>query len=155
MTSLARVCKVSWCERAHLAQGLCSGHYKRLLDGVDLEKPFRVFRVKTGVCRVSGCNREDSHRGLCKPHYSISMKYHMSDSQIETLLPQKRCQICDREAALVVDHDHKCCPEKSTSCGKCIRGMICSQCNSALGYFQDSPEVLNRASEYLSKNLLN
>jgi hypothetical protein len=32
-----------------------------------------------------------------------------------------------------VDHDHACCPGKIT-CGKCIRGLICERCNTAMGF---------------------
>lgn len=38
---------------------------------------------------------------------------------------------------LSVDHDHSCCP-KPPICGKCIRGLICSRCNSLLGELGDS-----------------
>ena len=38
---------------------------------------------------------------------------------------------------LSVDHDHSCCPT-TPICGKCIRGLICSRCNSLLGELGDS-----------------
>lgn len=34
---------------------------------------------------------------------------------------------------LSVDHDHACCPTNS-SCGKCIRGVLCIGCNFLLGH---------------------
>jgi hypothetical protein len=47
-----------------------------------------------------------------------------------------------------VDHDHSCCPG-SKSCGKCVRGLLCRNCNFALGFFGDDPDVLVAALSYL------
>lgn len=61
-----------------------------------------------------------------------------------------RCDICGQvpEQRLRVDHDHTCCPGKY-SCGKCVRGLLCSGCNTALGGFRDNPDLLNAALRYL------
>lgn len=48
-----------------------------------------------------------------------------------------------------VDHDHACCPTVARSCGRCVRGILCSRCNKALGAFKDSVELLGRAVAYL------
>lgn len=49
-----------------------------------------------------------------------------------------------------VDHDHTCCPS-SGSCGKCVRGLLCHNCNSMLGYAKDDPERLAGGLKYLQK----
>ena len=66
------------------------------------------------------------------------------------------CAICERPPSgkgtsgqrLHVDHDHGCCPV-GRSCGACVRGLLCSSCNRAVGYFQDDPVLLQSAIEYL------
>jgi hypothetical protein len=50
--------------------------------------------------------------------------------------------------ALAVDHDHKCCPGK-TSCGKCVRGLLCSRHNQMLADAFDNPETLMSLAFYL------
>lgn len=47
-----------------------------------------------------------------------------------------------------VDHDHKCC---ETGCPKCVRGLLCSNCNRALGKFNDDTIILDNAITYLEK----
>lgn len=62
------------------------------------------------------------------------------------------CKICGEpekyKNRLSVDHDHSCC-SGPTSCGKCIRGLLCSNCNRVLGQVNDNIEVLQKMIEYL------
>jgi hypothetical protein len=64
------------------------------------------------------------------------------------------CAICKlpetNKRRLSVDHDHSCC-DGSFSCGKCIRGLLCSNCNTFLGNAKDSIKILQSAIEYLKK----
>jgi hypothetical protein len=60
-----------------------------------------------------------------------------------------RCAVCQRADELKVDHDHSCC-SGSTTCGECVRGLLCDFCNRGLGIFRDDPVALSRAAAYLS-----
>ena len=37
---------------------------------------------------------------------------------------------------LQVDHDHDCCDLHTKSCGKCLRGLLCADCNILLSYLE-------------------
>lgn len=55
---------------------------------------------------------------------------------------ESKCQLCGTVIELLhVDHDH------STGL---VRGAICTHCNRGLGAFYDSPELLQKAIEYLA-----
>ena len=63
------------------------------------------------------------------------------------------CAICGGppgRRSLSVDHDHSCC-DGNFSCGKCVRGLLCANCNHLLGKAKDDPVVLQRAIDYLEK----
>lgn len=73
------------------------------------------------------------------------------------LAQQGCCPICNTwYAVLHVDHDHSCCdfprPTSKQSCGKCIRELLCMNCNNGLGSFRDDPLALARAQVYLAKH---
>ena len=60
-----------------------------------------------------------------------------------------KCLICKETVErLFVDHDHSCC-QGVYSCGKCIRGLLCTHCNRGLGAFRDNIEYLKAAIDYL------
>lgn len=79
------------------------------------------------------------------------------------LLDDPGCEVCGTDmlarfreaghgrlkALLVVDHDHRCCPVDSQSCGQCVRGLLCRHCNSAAGLLRDSSASAERLAGYL------
>jgi len=83
-------------------------------------------------------------------------KHSLTPDQYESLYEEQsgRCAICETgvvsKLGLVVDHDHACCPDPNSSCGKCLRGLLCSSCNTGLGNLNDSIELLERAAEFKS-----
>lgn len=62
------------------------------------------------------------------------------------------CAICQRppkKVSLAIDHDHHCCPG-AWSCGKCVRGLLCSYCNHRmLGRGREDPARHRRIADYL------
>jgi hypothetical protein len=66
----------------------------------------------------------------------------------------RRCAICRRATGatkrLAVDHDHTCCPGP-TSCGKCVRGLVCGPCNDVLAHSRDDADYFRRAIRYLTE----
>ncbi len=115
-------------------------------------------------CRLCGTEkpldefyyRKDSskHRSECKDciiemvkyrAYGVcNVKYH------EMLTIQHgKCAVCEstlngsRYSKLAIDHDHKT--------GK-VRGLLCSNCNTAIGLLKDSPRRCRSAAEYLARH---
>ena len=69
----------------------------------------------------------------------------LTEAQYRDLQDQHggRCAICSSDEPLRIDHDHKT--------GK-VRGLLCHHCNVALGHFNDSVQLIEKAIEYLCKN---
>lgn len=93
--------------------------------------------------------------------YDLAKQYHLKKygltpaKFVAMLAAQRyRCAICKQPLVGArdthVDHDHACCPG-GKSCGTCVRGLLCSDCNNGLGRFCDDPAVLRRAARYLER----
>jgi|SRR5580658_330414 hypothetical protein len=83
---------------------------------------------------------------------SLRLRNRITIAQYNSLLSQQNggCAICGAvsgrvgKVRLYVDHDH----ESGT-----IRGLLCQKCNSGLGLFQDSANLVRTAAAYLQKTL--
>ena len=81
-------------------------------------------------------------------------KHNITIEQWENMLNKQGgvCAACGEqnsaERNLHIDHDHSCC-EGTYSCGKCIRGLLCSQCNTALGLLGDDINKVMNLAAYL------
>lgn len=125
--------------KKHVAKGLCGSCYHK--DPVIRER--RRLRHRRWV---------DANAGRVK-HYHRYWVYGIDKTQYEAMLAgqQFRCAICyETFSKDHVDHDHKCCPGER-SCGRCVRGLLCEDCNRGLGSFHDDPVALLNAIEYLLK----
>lgn len=73
-----------------------------------------------------------------------------------------KCAICGQPEkykrygkvqALAVDHDHDCC-SGPRACGKCIRGLLCRDCNVAIGLLKHDPQLFADSVAYIKRGVL-
>jgi len=120
----------------------------------------QFYLVKSG--KMAG--KRVAHCTPCDRDLWMVSKYGITRQQYEKILTDQGggCAICGGEERtkttsgtgqvrrLSVDHDHSCCPGVR-SCGKCIRGILCNDCNNSIGRMKDDPARLRRAAEYLEQ----
>ena len=117
-----------------------------------LEKPPEDFprnrRTKSGRGAYCKACHNARNRATVKRlhgdsrHYHLRQRYGIGAAEVDELVDRQGglCAICRRRSATQVDHDH--------SSGK-VRGVLCLECNAAIGAFKDSVRILYRAIDYL------
>jgi hypothetical protein len=178
MSIYQKQCSVPECKGTHFGNGYCAKHYTRVrrYGSTDLPKTKRELLLAEGEYQCSKCKHvkpinafnKDKHTksGLaayCKKcsgeksstryhenpdkHYNSRVKHDfgMDLNGYTKLLDSQDggCAICSKppmKQRLSIDHDH--------NTGK-IRGLLCTSCNLALGYFHDDRKLLVKAIEYL------
>jgi len=69
-----------------------------------------------------------------------------SSQDYETLFVKQggACAVCGRQAKqhLHIDHDHA---------AGAVRGLLCGDCNTALGHLHDSPEIIGKLLQYITR----
>jgi hypothetical protein len=112
--------RCSWndCDRVNWVDGLCQLHYKRKIKG----KPM------------------DERKDGAQKYIKIKQCYKLTKEQYDEMA-KDGCYICSSKNFLNVDHDHGCCQGKN-SCGKCVRGIVCSSCNQYLGRLENGTIAL-------------
>lgn len=176
INSTIEECSFAGCGRAHSAKGLCASHYAQhrkgnpltaLNDrvnprGRDAEGNKRCATCKQWkpTCEFRAVARTadgfDSRCIGCSHDLSIRKLYGIGADRYAAILEAQGggCAICgganESGRAMAVDHDHSCC-SGSRACGRCVRGLLCSNCNMALGLFKDDPVRMTAAITYLRR----
>lgn len=103
--------------------------YKKTVAGRTAEKRYR---------RNSYAARGYHHE------YRLITIYGITEAEYQIILSGQGgvCAICSKsvDGRLHVDHDHET---------KVVRGLLCGTCNRGLGMYQDKPELLRKAADYL------
>lgn len=140
-------CDFAGCYNVAQTKGLCFPHRKMQALGRSLT-PLTKRRER----KVAGNQRT-------KRNMHLWVNFRLEESDYELMLASQggKCKLCGSSSPGVgaekfaVDHDHRCCPTKRT-CGNCIRGLLCWQCNAGIGNLQDSPELLEIAAKYIRES---
>jgi hypothetical protein len=111
---------------------------------------------KLNVCRTcDALRRRKYHASLTdeqKAQKAVTQRicdykrvYGLPDDMAQQLANNREgsCEICGETKFLVVDHCHT---------SSVVRGLLCQQCNSVLGYAKDNVETLLNAVSYLRKH---
>jgi hypothetical protein len=71
-------------------------------------------------------------------------RYNLTADDFAALLACQRgvCALCETSdprgpGTWAIDHDHACCAAAGRSCGRCIRGLLCTACNWKLGVLEN------------------
>lgn len=74
--------------------------------------------------------------------YWLKAQYDITTQQWDSMVLEQegRCRICELPADLVVDHCHAT---------KRVRGLLCHNCNVAIGHLRHDPLLLERARLYV------
>jgi hypothetical protein len=78
------------------------------------------------------------------------IRHRISEERYNQLLNlhNGKCHSCKDKMAVSIDHDHNCC-NQARSCGQCVRGVLCNQCNSALGLLQENKKKIQGLLDYI------
>lgn len=149
-----KICGYPDCGRPEAAIGYCQSHYKQKLNG----EPMRTIRAKfsqTGlICLMPHCNEPARARNFCLKHKGLPERFpnYPREKIFDLFRGELKCGICGNTDSGMrefhIDHDHSCC----SGCEKCVRGLLCKQCNHALGFFQDSIDTMESAIRYLKNH---
>ncbi|MFM7009119.1 MAG: endonuclease VII domain-containing protein [Betaproteobacteria bacterium] len=128
-----RACDACYAKKSGGYCNACEGKYREA----------NRERYKTRSRKRSKRRRKESpdyvKSKILQTRYGISLE----ERNAMEVTQSGKCLICNEiPKRLVVDHCH--------TSGK-VRGLLCDHCNTGLGRFKDSPELLMAAIRYLKK----
>lgn len=170
------ICSVEGCDKLvgkRGARGVCGAHLHRLrrhgdpLAGRRAHKS-TLIRDELGRKQCICCEewldvvRFGTHRSALDGLHSsctrcgIDSRHHLTPSRRYQLLAQQdwKCRACNAVLTLYgaetyhIDHDHACC-SRAFSCGECIQGLLCKNCNPMLGFAKNDSERLIGGAMYI------
>lgn len=146
-------CSIGDCQKPAHTRGWCTKHYKRwLMHGDPLRKrecrscgspPTNpVGHPYCDPCRIEA--RRDWQRAANLRRYGVTV------AEYERLIKVQRgrCAICRTtdpgggHVSFAIDHDH---------ISGHVRGLLCRNCNSAIGMLQDDPDIIAAAAAYVRR----
>ncbi len=100
------------------------------------------------ICKHTGCEAAATFGNQCQSCRNYKQRYGLTSPQVKELLDSQLnlCGLCNKPLTLgkykgVVDHCH--------TTGR-IRGILCHDCNVAIGYIENSKIRLGLLKDYLN-----
>ena len=144
--------KTGLCRDCYIKSVNTNGEAKCITCGGKTSEP------RAEYCKPCWLNRPVEGRKTTYRKYQLKKKYKLTFEQYDEMLAAQggKCAICltdytELSESLYVDHNRKCCPSKE-SCGNCVRGLLCRQCNFAIGLLKDNEVIIKTASDYVKKH---
>ena len=82
-----------------------------------------------------------------KKHSSIRLQLGLTTEEVEAVTSIGKCEACGAtDRKLCIDHDHKT---------NKVRGLLCHNCNTALGLLNDDTSLLSTLIKYLNDRSIN
>ena len=152
------------CKECIKGEGVVSNRYRKNGDYSDkectdchkvlpLDRFYYVNKSKqffSSYCKdCSNKRKQKKSNGVFYRKRRLKRNYNLTEESFHNMLElqENKCLICGKvfdftiKMEACIDHDH--------TTGK-VRGLLCTQCNSGLGFFKDNIEYLKKAIEYLT-----
>lgn len=128
----------------------CGTYSGYITHGKNKEKPCDKCRLAANEYRRNKRKSDNDALGYDPRRFK---KHHIDKDTYDKMLSKynNKCWICKEKDASHIDHDHSCC-DVYFSCGNCIRGVLCSNCNTAIGLLEDNVKIIKSALNYLLIN---
>lgn len=97
------------------------------------------------------CNKEHKNQWIVNNRDKVAVnrlwsRYRLKQIDFDKMIIDQNntCLLCPQtfeDKVPAIDHDHNCCPGEK-SCGKCVRGLLCNNCNIKLGWYEKRKEAI-------------
>jgi hypothetical protein len=163
-------CTVPNCDSLDWAKGYCQGHYNQWRTWgppwgkiIGFWKPRGTSKIRDALGRKQCKNclrwRDEDKFGkaastydklhpICRQCTHYLTHYKLTFWEVQEMLASQDYMCagnCGKELdegiRFAIDHDHKCCPG-ATCCGKCVRAILCTGCNTAVGHIESNPFLI-------------
>lgn len=113
-------------------------------DKYQLDKNDPVFREKLRLRWQRWYQANKAQAAAASALRYVRRKYKLTREQALRFIEQRNrgCQVCGSKARPAIDHCHKTSK---------VRGILCSNCNMAIGFAMDNPEILEALANYIRK----
>lgn len=139
-------CSFEGCDRPYVTKKLCHTHYLQLKDGKGLKEIQDYGKYVKGehICGVKHCRKHATSSGLCGNHKSLQITYKVTPERMVEIWENPVCSNpgCGETKRLHMDHDHT--TEE-------FRALLCSPCNTSLGFLKESPKRIRGLAEYIER----